>query len=492
MASNTPPPQCQVLLSLAHLLQQHSLSYDAEKDTLLNTSVITAISISNTYRGGLHSPSNAPEGEVHLVLTGSPRPTFAETNAWLLDSPTKAPRTPSRGSSNVNERSESNVSNVSSTPGSSMRGSYSILDNNVTSMDVDRENNAINDVEVPDMPSLGIESVMNHNDDNENDDVDMSTEENDSAQLLQEYIAECTHNSTTTNANMSELGGSPTRIGESVLLRYRERRDSEANNESSQSRSSDVGSNVAVRGSTVGSVTSENNTTNTDTISNKSFSKQSSTGSEGGPMVGQAVVNAINKQKGVGLQSSRAKLLQGTIDRPLWDQRRWTDGECLFSELIDKCGLECFVNSCGGGMGNSGSNGGIGADAAAGGWVPPSGEGLAKQSNMSSHLITVPATKFDGLGDNGKEVVSPGLEDGTIDEIARGILRNLKRKKSPPCCKIHIVLPPVVDDEKNQGRKEVAETRLKAAFQKLEQYNDMIGAPKLMSNVEFEFVDVVV
>ena len=490
MASNTPPPQCQVLLSLAHLLQQHSLSYDAEKDTLLNTSVTTAISISNTYRGGLHSPPNAPEGEVHLVLTGSPRPTFAETNAWLLDSPTKAPRTPSRssGSNNVNERSESNVSNVSSTPGS-MRGSYSILDNNVTSMDVDRENNAINDVEVPDMPSLGIESVMNHNDDEE-DDVDMSTEENDSAQLLQEYIAECTHNSTTTNANMSELGGSPTRIGGSVLLRYRERRDSEANNESSQSRSSDVGSNVAVRGSTVGSVTSENNAI--DTISNKSFSKQSSTGSEGGPMVGQAVVNAINKQKGVGLQSSRAKLLQGTIDRPLWDQRRWTDGECLFSELIDKCGLECFVNSCGGGMGNAGNQGGIGADAAAGGWVPPSGEGLAKQSNMSSHLITVPATKFDGLGDNGKEVVGPGLEDGTIDEIARGILRNLKRKKSPPCCKIHIVLPPVVDSEKNQGRKEVAETRLKAAFHKLEQYNDMIGAPKLMSNVEFEFVDVVV
>ena len=113
-------------------------------------------------------------------------------------------------------------------------------------------------------------------------------------------------------------------------------------------------------------------------------------------------------------------------------------------------------------------------------------------NNMSSHLITVPATKFDG-GDNGKEAaVVPGLEDGTIDEIARGILRNLKRKKSPPCCKIHIVLPPVVDSEKNQGRKEVAETRLKAAFQKLEQYNDMIGAPKLMSNVEFEFVDVVV
>ena len=289
---------------------------------------------------------------------------------------------------------------------------------------------------------------------------------------------------------MSELGGSPTRIGGSVLLRYRERRDSEANE---SQRGSDVGSNVAVRGSTVGSVTSDtnNNTTTNGSGINKSFVKQSSTGSEG-PMVGQAVVNAINQQKGVGLQSSRAKLLQGTIDRPLWDQRRWTDGECLFSELIEKCGLECFVNSCGGGMGNAGSQGGIGADAAAGGWVPPSGEGLAKQSNMSSHLITVPATKFDGGGDNnGKEVV-PGLEDGTIDEIARGILRNLKRKKSPPCCKIHIVLPPVVDNEKNQERKEVAEKRLKAAFQKLEQYNDMIGAPKLMSDAEFEFVDVVV
>ena len=74
-----------------------------------------------------------------------------------------------------------------------------------------------------------------------------------------------------------------------------------------------------------------------------------------------------------------------------------------------------------------------------------------------SASITVPATKFDG-GDNGKEVVSPGLEDGTIDEIARGILRNLKRKKSPPCCKIHIVLPPVVDNENKSVKIETTFT----------------------------------
>jgi len=35
-------------------------------------------------------------------------------------------------------------------------------------------------------------------------------------------------------------------------------------------------------------------------------------------MVGHAVVKAISQAKGMGLQSSRAKLLQGTIDRTIF------------------------------------------------------------------------------------------------------------------------------------------------------------------------------
>ena len=37
-----------------------------------------------------------------------------------------------------------------------------------------------------------------------------------------------------------------------------------------------------------------------------------------GPMVGHAVVKAISQAKGMGLQSSRAKLLQGMIDRTIF------------------------------------------------------------------------------------------------------------------------------------------------------------------------------
>ena len=49
-----------------------------------------------------------------------------------------------------------------------------------------------------------------------------------------------------------------------------------------------------------------------------------------GPMVGHAVVHAISQAKGMGLQSSRANLLQGTIDHPDWEQSRWMDEECIF------------------------------------------------------------------------------------------------------------------------------------------------------------------
>ena len=390
----TSPHQCQVILSLAHLLHQHSLSYDDEKDVLLSTTVTTANSISNQYSGGLHSQHDSPKGEVHLVLTGSPRPTFAETNAWLLDvnsSPGKksnsnsGPKTPIRssGSNNNNEqRSESNVSS-NTTPGS-MRGSYSILDNNVTALDFEESNtNNSNNVE------------EDENNANADDDDDDERRESGGAQLL----------------------------------------------------------------------------------------------------VGQAVVNTVNQTKGVGLQSSRAKLLQGTIDRPLWDQRRWTDGECLFSDLIEKCGLKSFENVGGSSNSSSGGGGTLGggvgavADAAAG--VTAAAGGIAttpaqhiKTSNLSANLITVPAENIlDG------EAI-PGMAVGTITEIARGILRCLQRKKSPPANRVCLILPPVVDKEKEEERRTMVLASLKAAFQKLEQYNDMIGAPKLMAEAEFEFVNV--
>ena len=214
-----------------------------------------------------------------------------------------------------------------------------------------------------------------------------------------------------------------------------------------------------------------------------------------GPMVGQAVVNAISQAHGVGLQSSRARLLQGTIDRPLWDQRRWTDGECLFSELVERCGLESFANvgvavaHIGGGVSRRG-----GADDAAGGGERPSmlgtaGLGLQKTTNLLAHLITVPTPITTGKNaDAGGEVL--GMEEDTIEEIARGILRCLKRKKSTPASKVYLVLPPDSSSEEgDQERKRVALARLAAAWQKLERFNDMIGAPKLMSNAQFDFID---
>ena len=36
----------------------------------------------------------------------------------------------------------------------------------------------------------------------------------------------------------------------------------------------------------------------------------------------------------------------------------------------------------------------------------------------------------------------PGLAEDTMEEIARGILRTLTRKKSPPASKVYLVLPP--------------------------------------------------
>ena len=70
-----------------------------------------------------------------------------------------------------------------------------------------------------------------------------------------------------------------------------------------------------------------------------------------GPMVGHVVVNAISQAKGVGLQSSHPKLLQGTINPPNWEQSQWMDGEWVFGELVARCRLNSFDNTAGGGCG---------------------------------------------------------------------------------------------------------------------------------------------
>eukprot|EP00574_Skeletonema_japonicum_P009707 CAMPEP_0201732508 /NCGR_PEP_ID=MMETSP0593-20130828/28998_1 /ASSEMBLY_ACC=CAM_ASM_000672 /TAXON_ID=267983 /ORGANISM="Skeletonema japonicum, Strain CCMP2506" /LENGTH=114 /DNA_ID=CAMNT_0048225483 /DNA_START=32 /DNA_END=373 /DNA_ORIENTATION=+ len=112
-SNNANNNNCQVVLSLAHLLQQHSLSYDSEKNELLQTSVRCASQLAS---GG---------GEVHIILTGSPRPTFAETNAWLLEGSSASAGHKNNNNSNdsaMREESENYRPNQ-------LKGSYSIADN---------------------------------------------------------------------------------------------------------------------------------------------------------------------------------------------------------------------------------------------------------------------------------------------------------------------------------------------------------------------------
>ena len=240
-SSAASSPQCSVVLALAHLLHQHSLSYDDEKNALLDASVRQATEMAN--REG-----NAAGEEVHVVLTGSPRPTFAETNAWLLEGqpgspakpPAKPPATPGRGA--------------------------------------------------PATPGRGGGAGNNDGTGAAEDDMSVDEEEDGNgerkasgAQLLQEYIAECTHGSTR-NANMDDLGGSPTRLGGSVLDRYRER-----------TQSADGMANLESHLDNDNKEAMEDGEAQNE-IDESEHSK--------GPMVGQAVVNAVSQQKGVGLVST--------------------------------------------------------------------------------------------------------------------------------------------------------------------------------------------
>lgn len=359
-----------IILTLAHLLHQHSPDYESSKNSLLDTTATLAMEL-----------TSSSTSEVHMVLTGSPRPTFAETNAWLLK----------HGKKN---RNRSNTADSTSSCDSSSNSSG------------------------------------------------MSTAEEDEADL-QSYLYESTDDKTTTNANMNDLCGSPTKIGGSVLSHFRNQRKNSVGG-----REGDVGA---------GNINS----------SGDNKDAQHAT-----PLVGQAVVNSIAQTKGVGLHSSRAKLLQGTIDRPLWDQRRWTDGECLFSDLIDRCGLESFASN-----NKSNTSTAIGdGDSAAG------NTNMGKLvSNLSAHLITVsPQVIVPPTNNNDK-----GMEQETVNEIARSILRFLKRKNSEPASKVYLI----VSEEEGEEKKNVMRDQLIEAWKKLEMYNDLIGAVKLLDGVLFEFVD---
>jgi len=190
------------------------------------------------------------------------------------------------------------------------------------------------------------------------------------------------------------------------------------------------------------------------------------------PLVGHAVVNAISQTSGVGLKCIRSKMFQGTIDRPEWDQTRWTDGECLFSELVGLVGLESF----------EGGTGALGSGTAT---IKRGGKG----TNLSANLITVPASSTSMSGGGG------GMGEDTFEEIARNILRCLRRRRdSPPASVIHVLLPPndLVGDDDHNGNttSSMASSRLMEAFHKLEKYNDMIGVPRLMADARVEVVHV--
>ena len=313
--------QCQVILTLAHLLQQHSLSYDDEKNILLNTSVKCATEMANQGNNGATSDD---DGDVHMVLTGSPRPTFAETNAWLLEGQATAAAAEQQRKASADAASGGGEgvvvgAAISKKSSESFRGSYSIADNNVEVV-TEAEADAIVAEE----------------------EAEEGEGDGGGAQLLQEYIAECTHNSSTKNANMDDLGGSPSRIGGSVLNRFSERKysheDASAGGVGSEERGNSASGDDDDDAVHVGEFDSgnseknlddtaqKNNNNNNDATVENSNGKEESADDEidnsqhsKGPMVGHAVVNAVSQQQGVGLQSSCAQLLQGTIDRPLWD-----------------------------------------------------------------------------------------------------------------------------------------------------------------------------
>ena len=401
---------------------------EVEKNALLDASAkfAAALAAEAAAVGG-----EGEEGweEVHLVLTGSPRPTFAETNAWLLD---RQQTTPAK-------KKKRNAG---------MAGSYSIADNNV-----------------------GTEE-------------EEGTEEEFSAENdLGDLIAECATDDPA--SPVAGVAGAETAAAAATDASFFRRHTFP---------SSDDDAKRVVVG-----------------VANDDAEKNGNPG----PMVGHAVVNAISRATGVGLQSSRARLLQGTIDRPDWEQGRWTDGECVFGELVARCGLDSFENTAGGGRaGGADDDDGGGPAAAAAAAAAAGSTRLRKTTNLSAHLVTVPALAPSwGATAATSGGLPSGMGEETVEEIARGVLRCLKRRGGPPARGVYLVLPPDgcggggVESSSGGHVEEggggpttttaTATTRaaaisslLVAAFRKLERYNDMIGTPKLMSDARFEFVPV--
>mmetsp|Transcript_22434 Transcript_22434/g.36921 ORF Transcript_22434/g.36921 Transcript_22434/m.36921 type:complete len:403 (+) Transcript_22434:95-1303(+) len=397
---NNDNNNCQVVLTLAHLLMQHSLSYDTEKNALLQTSVRCASQLATSSSGG----------EIHIVLTGSPRPTFAETNALLLQQ---------QQSNNAPNDIAMREGGDDDRP-TQLKGSYSIADN------IHHSNSNV------------------FNEDEEDAEMQDVNQQSDLQAYIQEFTNDRKASAAETNSQTSSSGGG--------------------------------GHNTSfIRRNTTGVTTSTNNNkTDVRTTTRRRSTidaGENSVTNNTGPMVGQAVVNAISQSSGVGLQSSRSKLLQGTIDRPLWSQNRWTDGECLFSELVEMVGMKSFEMMDKTKQQQGGPDGAAGIGAA------------TAPKNMSANLITVPATTL--------REPNAGVSQTTMDEIARGVLRTVKRKKSPPASKVYIVLPGV-NHGVSEEKREVVVTFLKQAWEKLEQYNHMIGQPNLMSDADLEFVDFIV
>ena len=435
MASLSSP--CRVVLSLAHLLkQQHVVHtnnnvdhYAIEKSALLTASVQCATELAGAaikeakeaaaaaVADSNMTTTTITPGEVHLIMTGSPRPTFSETNAWLLEG------NQSKQQTTTQEKGESMMAtDEGGKRPEFLAGSLSILDN-----DVSFANSAFTKDD-------NDECIMN----------DMDEEEEGNNHLEQLLLSNDT--TTTITATME---------GEAAI----------------------VNTNFMRRHTAPAS------------------SSSSSSSTFAGPMVGQAVVNAINQTHGIGLHSNRSKLLQGTIDRPEWIQSRWTDGECVFGELVNLCGLHSFENTSAGGYGCGSSSSSSTSSAEEKKDSSPSSKQLRKTTNLSAHLITVPvilSTTAAEAAAAATTTLFKGMEEGTIEEIAKGVLRCLRRKGSTSVSNNYLIVPPPLSSSSSSREEGTAiSVLLTKAFDKLEQYNDKIGMPRLMANVCFEVVPVV-
>lgn len=188
-------------------------------------------------------------------------------------------------------------------------------------------------------------------------------------------------------------------------------------------------------------------------------------GTASSPSNGKAIVSRGKDKQ----TAARNAMFQGTIDRPGWTQTRWTDGECLFSELIDRIGLEEFE----------------------------AGRRAKSGPALAAHLITLSQTSHmlqtqgheemeeKKLQDDSDALLAMILEETCFSEIARDVLRILRRRKVPPISSVSIVLPPHLT-----GRADVEDgvkSLLAAAWKKMEAHASLIGQPVLLADTNIRF-----